>query len=47
MEFYDDKISRLNVDLFIVDGLPAGKLAKKLTKLSPLRSLRIRPGTPL
>ncbi len=22
MEFYDDKISRLNVDLFIVDGLP-------------------------
>ena len=34
MEFYDDKISRLNVDLFIVDGLPEGKLAKKLTKLS-------------
>ena len=34
MEFYDDKISRLNVDLFIVDGLPARKLAKKLTKLS-------------
>ena len=34
MDFYDDKISRLNVDLFIVDGLPEGKLAKKLTKLS-------------
>ena len=33
MEFYDDKISRLNVDLFIMDPLPDGKLAKKLTKL--------------
>jgi len=33
MEFYDDKISRLNVDLFVVDALPDGKLAKRLTKL--------------
>ena len=33
MEFYDDKISRLNVDLFILDPLPDGKLEKKLTKL--------------
>ncbi len=33
MAFYDDKISRLWVDLFIVDALPEGKLAKRLTKL--------------
>lgn len=33
MAFYDDKISRLNVDLFVADGLPAGKLAKSWTKL--------------
>ncbi len=36
MEFYDDKISRLNVDLFIVDGLPAGKIAKEAHKALPL-----------
>ena len=46
MEFYDDKISRLNVDLFIVDGLPEGKLAKKLTKLSTAFSTDC-PGTPV
>lgn len=34
MAFYDDKISRLWVDIFILDALPDGKLAKKLTKLS-------------
>lgn len=33
MAFYDDKISRLNVDLFVVDALPDGKMAKKVTKL--------------
>lgn len=33
MAFYDDKISRLNVDLFVVDALPDGKIEKKLTKL--------------
>lgn len=33
MAFYDDKISRLWVDLFIVDALPEGRLAKRLTKL--------------
>lgn len=31
-EFYDDKISRLNVDLFVVDALPDGRLSAKLTK---------------
>jgi lipopolysaccharide cholinephosphotransferase len=34
MEFYDDKISKLCVDLFVADDLPDGKLAKLLTKLS-------------
>lgn len=33
MAFYDDKISRLCVDLFIKDDLPDGKIAKPLTKL--------------
>lgn len=33
MEFYDDKISRLNVDLFVLDALPDGTLEKKVTKL--------------
>lgn len=33
MAFYDDKISRLWVDLFIVDDLPGGAFEKKLTKL--------------
>lgn len=33
MAFYDDKITRLNVDLFVLDALPDGKAAKKLTKL--------------
>lgn len=32
-EFYDDKISRLNVDLFVVDAIPKGAFAKKITKL--------------
>lgn len=32
--FYDDKISKLWVDIFILDALPDGKLAKKITKLS-------------
>lgn len=31
--FYDDKISRLWVDLFVVDDLPEGKMAKSLSKL--------------
>lgn len=33
MAFYDDKISRLCVDIFVTDDLPEGALAKKLTKL--------------
>lgn len=33
MEFYDDKISRLWVDIFILDALPGGKTAKTVTKL--------------
>lgn len=32
MAFYDDKISKLCVDIFVADDLPAGKLAKKITK---------------
>jgi len=31
--FYDDKISRLCVDLFVADSLPDGRIAKPLTKL--------------
>lgn len=34
MNFYDDKISRLWVDIFILDALPGGKVSKSLTKLS-------------
>lgn len=34
MAFYDDKISRLWVDIFILDALPGGKISKPLTKLS-------------
>ncbi len=34
MAFYDDKISKLWVDIFILDALPGGKLAKKMTKLA-------------
>ena len=34
MAFYDDKISRLCIDLFIVDALPEGKAVKTVTKLS-------------
>lgn len=34
MSFYDDKISKLWVDIFILDALPDGKLAKSFTKLS-------------
>lgn len=33
MAFYDEKISRLCVDLFIADALPDGKLTKPLTRL--------------
>lgn len=33
MSFYDDKISRLWVDIFILDALPDGKIMKPLTKL--------------
>lgn len=33
MEFYDDKISRLCVDIFILDALPDGKISKQLSKL--------------
>lgn len=33
MAFYDDKISRLWVDIFILDALPGGKIAKPVTKL--------------
>lgn len=33
MVFYDDKISRLCVDLFVVDALPSGTVSKRLTKL--------------
>ena len=33
MSFYDDKISRLWVDIFILDALPCGKLSKPVTKL--------------
>ena len=33
MAFYDDKISRLCVDLFVVDALPSGTVSKRLTKL--------------
>lgn len=32
MAFYDDKISKLWVDIFILDVLPGGKIAKPLTK---------------
>lgn len=31
--FYDEKISRLNVDLFVMDALPDGKIAASCTKL--------------
>ncbi len=34
MAFYDDKISRLCVDLFILDALPDGRIRKSLTKLT-------------
>ena len=33
MAFYDDKISRLCVDIFVTDALPAGPVSKRLTKL--------------
>lgn len=33
MAFYDDKISRLCVDIFVTDALPAGPVLKRLTKL--------------
>lgn len=33
MAFYDDKISRLCVDIFVVDALPSGTAAKRITKL--------------
>ncbi len=33
MAFYDDKISKLWVDIFILDALPDGKISKPLTKL--------------
>lgn len=33
MAFYDEKISKLWVDIFILDALPSGKVAKPLTKL--------------
>lgn len=32
MEFYDDKISRLCVDIFILDALPDGKFSKPFSK---------------
>ena len=32
MAFYDDKITRLNVDLFILDPLPDKAIPKKITK---------------
>lgn len=32
MEFYDDKISRLCVDIFILDALPDGKFSKPFAK---------------
>ena len=34
MAFYDDKISKLWVDIFILDALPGGKIAKPMTKLA-------------
>lgn len=34
MAFYDDKISKLWVDIFILDALPGGKLSKPMTKLA-------------
>lgn len=34
MAFYDDKISKLWVDIFILDALPDGKIAGSLTKLA-------------
>ncbi len=33
-EWYGGKISRLNVDIFVVDALPDGKIAKRITKLA-------------
>ena len=33
MAFYDDKITKLWVDIFILDALPEGKIAKPVTKL--------------
>ncbi len=33
MEFYDDKITKLWVDIFVLDALPEGKIAKPVTKL--------------
>lgn len=34
MEFYDDKISRLCVDIFILDALPDGKFSKAFAKFA-------------
>ena len=33
MEFYDDKLTKLWVDIFVLDALPEGKISKPLTKL--------------
>lgn len=33
MEFYDDKLTKLWVDIFVLDALPDGKISKPLTKL--------------
>lgn len=33
MAFYDDKITKLWVDIFVLDALPDGKISKPLTKL--------------
>lgn len=33
MAFYDDKITRLNVDLFVLDALPENPVSRRLTKL--------------
>ena len=33
MEFYDDKLTKLWVDIFVLDALPEGKISKPVTKL--------------
>lgn len=46
MAFYDDKITRLNVDLFILDPLP-DKASQKDHQASALCGLWAGPGTPV